>query len=52
MLNTPGVRLVASDCDAITVTVDEGGGGGDVTVMVWLALLVWPLLPLTVKVAV
>jgi hypothetical protein len=28
------------------------GGGGLVTVMVWLTLLVWPLLPLTVKVAV
>jgi hypothetical protein len=29
-----------------------GGGGAFVTVMVWLALLVCPLLPVTVKLAV
>jgi hypothetical protein len=48
-LNTPGVRLVASGCDATTVTVADGGGGAFVTVIVWLALLVWPPLPLTVS---
>jgi hypothetical protein len=28
------------------------GGGGAVTVIVWLTLLDWPLLPVTVSVAV
>jgi hypothetical protein len=48
----PGVKLVASGCDATTVTVEDGGGGAFVTVMVRLVLLVCPLLPVTVNLAV
>jgi hypothetical protein len=51
IVNTPGESSNANGVVALTVTV-ANGGGELVTVMVWLALLVWPLLPVTVNVAV
>ena len=49
MVNSPGMRVVASDSEATTVTVVDGGGGAFVTVMVSLVLLVCPPLPVTVN---
>lgn len=51
IVKTPGESNEASGVVALIVTV-ANGGWAFVTVMVWLGLPVWPLLQVTVKVAV